>query len=146
MLTSGWRCWENANWACVNAFCKQRTVNMLDGGGLQIKQFGGGPHRLGHGRKEQQAHAALGRKGNDLQFGVNNRGERAFAAGDDVSQIPRLAHLPGQRVSGPAFQKARWKALDNLQLVQRSQAFQQAALARQRVLAATDPYHAPVAG
>ena len=125
---------------------QQQTVNVFNRRRFQIEQFDRRLHRLGHGRKEQQSHPALLRQRDDFQFGGNNRRERAFAAGDDMSQIARLAHRPGQRVSRPAFQEPRRKALGNLQLVQRSQAFQQVALFRQRVVAGTDSLHAPVAG
>ena len=125
---------------------EQQTVNVFNRRRLQIEQFDRRLHRLGHGRKEQQSHAALLRQRDDFQFGGNDRRQRAFAAGEDMSQIARLAHRPGQRVAGPAFQQTRRKALGNLQRVQRSQAFQQVALSRQRVVAGADFHHAPVAG
>ncbi len=118
---------------------------MLDGGGLQFKQFFRGLHRLGHGREEQKANAALFRQRDDLQLRRNDGRERAFAAGEDGEQVAGVLCRPGQRIARPAFQQSRRETFRDRQRVERDQVFDQQPLPLQHVMAGADLHHAPVA-
>ena len=92
---------------------EQHTVNMFNGGGFQGQEFDDGLHGLGDGGEENQAQAPDCGLGNNFKFGGENGGQRAFAPGQKMAQIIRVAQETIQAVARPAFQQAWGKLLFN---------------------------------
>ena len=120
---------------------EQRAVNVFDRGGFQVKQGFSGLHGLAHRSEKQQPDTAFLRQRNNFQFGGNNARERAFAAGQQVKQIVRLASQPCQRVTRPALQEAVRKAAGDGERVEQNHVFELGALMRQGVVAGADLHH-----
>ena len=112
--------------------------------GFKIKQFDRGLHGLGDGREKHKADAAVLGQRNNFQFRGNNGGERAFAAGEEMAEVVRLAEKPIQTVAGPAFKKTRRKLLRNQRGVFADQFASALPLRPKRVTARAGLLDAPV--
>ncbi len=112
---------------------EQHVVKVLDGGGVKIKQFDAGLHRLGDGRKENQAQTLFAGQGNDFDFGAGDGGQRAFAATEQMDQVSGFARATIKAVAGTVFQQAGRHVFGNLERVKINQVGNEFALLWKRV-------------
>ena len=92
---------------------EEQAVNVFDGGGLQFKKFDGGLHGVGDRGEKNQAQAPGFGQRNDLQFRGSYGGQSAFAAGQKMTQILRVAQETFQAIARTAFQQAGGKVFVN---------------------------------
>ena len=82
---------------------EQRTIDVFDRGGSRSRSSTVACIASVDRREEDQAQTFLARQRRDLQFGGENRGERSFAAGENVREIVRRAQESFDAVTGPAL-------------------------------------------
>ena len=87
---------------------------MFDRGRLEIEQRDCRLHRFPNGCEEDQAESFLPRQRRNLQLRGEDRGQCAFAAGQNLVEVIWRTREPFDPVAGPAFQQARRPAVRHL--------------------------------
>ena len=123
---------------------EQRTIDVLNGGGFKIEKLNGGLHRFVHRGKKDQAQAFASRQRRNFEFGGENRGQRSFAARENICEVIWCIQEPFNAVAWPAFYQSRRPALCHLRPSCLNEVFDSSTLGSERFMHTSDFFDAPI--